>query len=824
MKVSYRWLKQYVDADWNPDLVAERLTMSGLEVESVDSIGSPLANVVTGKVLDVQRHPNADKLSLCRVDAGTGAELQIVCGAPNVAAGQHVPVALVGAVLDLPDRKNPGEFHRLEIRSAKIRGEKSEGMICAEDELGLTSALREGIMVLPDETPVGQPFEQYLHQRGVETNDSVIDVSITPNRPDATSHIGIARDVAALAHVPLTRPDVTIPEAGGEAAARVSVSIDSTDACSRFVGIIVDNVGVGPSPDWLARRLEAIGLRPRNNVVDVTNYVMYECGQPLHAYDLETLEDTTIKVRRADADSEFVTLDGKTRSVPAGTLMIRDGKRDIGIAGVMGGRNTEVSESTTSILIESAWFEPSAIRKAARLLALQTDASYRFERGVDPTGQAWAAARAAMLIAELSGGSIVSGMIDVQPNSFRASSATLRIDRVREILGVAVPRDEIRRLLSAIGFEIAELDETRFECTIPPFRPDIEREIDIIEEVARLFGYDNIPEPITTSIPNFTPTIRPAEAIRSNASSRLIGAGFRETVTNSILSGDDAEYFNGGVFSGRSRGGVVHTANAISADMSALRPSMLSSLLPVVSHNINHGQSQIRLFDIGSVFNTSNDGDVVISGYREFESLCLVAAGDWSDSSFDSPARPADYFDLKGSVDGLLSDLGLQARFETDSELPFCEYGQRVTVGDDVVGTIGKLDEPTCARSGIESAIFVAELDWTRIVAAAERVLERRYEPVSKFPIVERDIAVIVPDTVPAGTLLDIARTEGAPLLLDLGIFDVYTGKGIADGSKSIAISLRFGAARTLQDAEVDESIRTIISALQKRVGAVLRA
>lgn len=823
MKASYNWLRYYVNTGWSAETIADRLTMSGLEVEGVERIGQSLEGVVIGKVVDRQQHPNADRLSLCKVDVGGDELLQIVCGAPNVAAGQVVPVATVGTVLNLPSRKEPGVFTEITIKRSKIRNEYSEGMICAEDEVGLTSEPRDGILVLDDDAPIGSSFADYLEHRGLTTNDSVIDISITPNRPDATSHIGVARDLAALADTPLLLPAVDTPTNSGDVNKHISVSIESTDACSRFVGMVVENVTIAPSPVWLQRRLEAIGLRPRNNVVDVTNFVMHECGQPLHGYDLDTLEDATIVVRKTDTPTTFTTLDDKERNIPAGTLMIRDGKRAIGIAGVMGGQNTEVSGKTTRVLIESAYFDPSTIRKAAKALGLQTDASYRFERGVDPLGQTFAAARAALLIAELGSGSIVDGVIDENPVAYQSRSIDLRLARIERILGASIPASKVRQLLEAIGFKIDALGADVFRCEIPSFRPDIEREIDVIEEVARLYGYDQIPEPTTTAIPNFVPTERPKDAVRTLTIGRLNGAGFREIVTNSILSGDDAEYFNHATLYGRDRGDVVHTANAISSDMSALRPTLLASALPVVAHNLNHGQPIVRFVDIGSVFNRSDEPGNTIEGYREHEALNLVVAGNWNTSSFDNPARSADYFDLKGTVADLLAELGLTATFTSTTITEVAEYAEHVQFGQTVVGTIGKVNAETASRFGIDCSVFFAELDWTRLVKKAGRKLRRRYTPVSKYPVVDRDIAVLVDRSVEAGALLAQVDKEGSKLLLESGIFDVYTGKGVPDDKKSIAISMRFGADRTLQDKEVDSRVAKVVKALEDQFGAELR-
>ena len=474
MIISTNWLDDYIAHGLSADELADRLTMCGLEVESVDRIGTDLEGVVIGHVLSAEQHPNADRLSVCKVDTGMNAPLDIVCGAPNVAAGQKVAVATVGTTLHLPSRDNPEQRVPVTMKKAKIRGEVSEGMICAEDELGLGDD-HDGILVLDTDAAIGTAFSDYLSAKGIRTMDHAIDISITPNRPDAISHLGIARDVSALTGKEICRPAVALTEAGGSVASKMSVTIEAEDLCRRFVGIMVEGVEIKESPTWMKQRLLAIGLRPRNVIVDITNYVMYECGQPLHAYDADTLNGHRIVVAKAKVGSTFTTLDSKERTLPEDALMIRDGEREIGIAGIMGGENTEVTDNTTNVFIEAAWFDPSSIRRTAKALALQTDASYRFERGVDAEGQAWAAKRAADLMVELAGGTLVDGMIDVHPVPYEAPVVPLRAQRVLDIMGADIAPSEMVRLLEAIGFGVTEkqADPLVWDVTVPSFRPDV---------------------------------------------------------------------------------------------------------------------------------------------------------------------------------------------------------------------------------------------------------------------------------------------------------------------------------------------------------------
>ena len=527
MNISLNWLREYVEPGLAPEALSDLLTMAGLEVDGMEATGASFDGVVVGHVLDVRPHPNADRLRVCSVDIGaSGGEtpeasgdgasepVQIVCGAPNVAAGQTVPVATVGTVLMLPDRKT-GEPSPVEITKSKIRGEVSMGMICAEDELGIGDD-HDGILVLDTDAAPGTPLAEVMPAPG----DVVYDLAITPNRPDATSHIGVARDVAALTNAVLTTPEVEIPEAGGETAERITVEIEDPEGCPRYAAMLVTGVTVAPSPDWLRQRLTAIGVRPINNVVDVTNYVLHEMGQPLHAFDLAHLAGETIRVRASGAGETMTTLDDQERKLPEGTLLICDAEKPVAIAGVMGGANSEVGDATTDLLIESAYFDPARIRSAAKALNLQTDASYRFERGVDPTAQPRAAARAAQMIAEIAGGTVVPGLVDANPVPYEPTVVTFRPERARALIGAEIEDDEMADLLQSIGFGVEESDadaldafasgalasghldaaadeaeHAGFRVTVPPFRPDVEREVDLIEEVARLWGYDNIPTP-----------------------------------------------------------------------------------------------------------------------------------------------------------------------------------------------------------------------------------------------------------------------------------------------------------------------------------------
>ncbi len=846
MNISFNWLSDYVDHGLAPDELADVLTMLGLEVESVEGRGRDLTGVVVGHVLATRPHPNADRLTLCDVDlggaTGSAGSVQIVCGAPNVAADQKVPVATVGTTLLLPSRKT-GELEPVTLGQAKLRGEESNGMICAEDELGLGTD-HAGIMVLDADAPVGQPFERYLRERGVPVRDVTIDIAITPNRPDATSHLGVARDVAAVTEKPLMKPEVDVPEGGGKAANAFSVEIEAPAVCGRYVGMLIRGVTVGESPAWLKARLEAIGLRPRNNVVDVTNYVMHEVGQPLHAFDFQTLAGAKIVVRQTEKESTFTTLDDVERTLPAGTLMICDAERPVAIGGVMGGQNSEVSDATTDVLIESAYFDPTSIRKTAKALNLQTDASYRFERGVDPAGQAWAAARAARLIQHLAGGEIVPGLVDEQPVEPKAREITLRPKRLAHVLGTEVPIDEIKRLLTAIGFEVGDpgvagsmLDRALrsgivqgeeaklgMTCLVPTFRPDVEREIDVIEEVARLWGFDRIPSPPRTAIPFTPPHPNRKARLRERAEGQLVGLGFRELYTNSLLPTRVAEAFDAAELVGVEMEPAV-TVNAISREMAALRPSLLPGLLGAFAHNQNRDAGPLRFFEFGHVYGRADDPSNPVEGYHEHASLILGMSGPARLAGPDCEERAVDFYDLKGVVELLLRTVGIdgveeiaapEANERTAYRLFLDHDGQRL-------GVLARTSEALGERSDLQEYVYFAELNWETITAIVTAQPPTRYTPISRTPAVDRDLAVTVDADAPVGPLLATIRAAGGALLRDVRVFDLYAGDRIEAGKKSVAFALRFGAAQTLTDKAVDKSVRAIVDRLGREHGAELR-
>ncbi|WP_022835483.1 phenylalanine--tRNA ligase subunit beta [Salisaeta longa] len=817
MDISYRWLSDFVSLDAAPAALADTLTMLGLEVDGQRRLGHAMDGVVVGEILNVRPHPNADRLVLCDVNIGTGAPLQIACGAPNVAAGQKAPVATVGTTLY--QTADDGTRTPLTIETRTIRGETSHGMICAEDELELSDN-HAGIMVLPDDARVGESFAAYLDAHNVAAEDHIFEIDLTPNRPDAASHLGVARDLAAKTEQSLQMPAVDVPAPGGAAAAQVDVSIDDVEGCPRYVAMVVRDVTVGPSPLWLRRRLTAIGLQPRNTIVDITNYVLHALGQPLHAFDLDALAGPAIHVRAAEAPTDVETLDGATRTVPPGTLMIHDAERPVAVAGVMGGANSEVTDTTTDVLIESAYFDPSRIRRAAKALGLQTDSSYRFERGVDRTGQARAAAWAAQLMASLAGGTVVDGLVDAHPVPPAPATVTLRPERLSERLGTEVPPAAARGILERLGFDVSATAEG-LACTVPPWRPDVSIEEDLMEEVARVWGYDRIPEPARVPLPNQTPTRRLREDLRNDIRDALRGHGFRELYTNSMCSVEKAERFN------PHSTPAVQTLNPIAQTMAALRPRLLPGVLDVLQFNTNHGQEALRVFEFGRVFRQAGaHEETLVPGYAEHEALLLAWTGPHAPTHWDTKPRPADFYDLKGIAAAVLRELRLDALVSAapaSEPPPTAAYALSYRLDEQEVGTIMRLDEEVARAYDLDAPVFVAEFDWNTLAAHVAHLPERRYEPVQRHPVAERDLAVLVPDDQPAGPLLDAIRTAGQPLLQEVVLFDRFTGAGIPEGQQSLAFRMQLGADRTLTDQEIDERMQAIEGALTGTFDASIR-
>ncbi|MCX7984660.1 MAG: phenylalanine--tRNA ligase subunit beta [Bacteroidetes bacterium] len=805
MKVSHRWLQSFVQFRFTPQQFVEKLSMLGLEVESYEDQAQKFDKFVVGEVLETTKHPHADRLTLCKVAVGTEV-LDIVCGAPNVAKGQKVPVALVGAVV--PRNQHSENGTPLTIERVKIRGVESNGMICSEYELGIGDN-RSGILVLDQRAKVGTPLAHYLRR-----TDIIYDIGITPNRGDCLSHIGIAREISALVQKHLKLPTISITESTASVKKFTTVTVEDVQRCPRYCARVVRNVTLGPSPQWMQDRLVALGIRPINNIVDITNYVLLETGHPLHAFDYDKLAGHRIVVRTATEGEKFVTLDGKERVLTADTLIICDAERPIAIAGVMGGANTEISETTRNVLIESAYFDPSCIRRTSKHLGLSTEASYRFERNADIEMTVYALNRAAQLIQEIAGGEVLRGMIDVYPKKRKPHTVRVRVQRVNDCIGTSLSKSEISSLLKRLHFTVQSRTSQELSVTVPSYRNDIREEIDIIEEVARLYGYNNVPTERYSSI-DFTATTR-NDVFEDELRNYLCGAGFNEILTISLQ--DEA--------TARLAGGEpIRVLNAVSAGMEVLRTSLIPGALKVVVHNQNHGTLDVRLFEIGTVFSKRSGGSPTdLASYHEEQHLLLVLGGAVAPLAYGVQHRKVDFFDIKGEVEALLRKFNLDKyRFiYYDTHSPLLSPCIGVEIGGTRAGLFGKVRREVATALGIDEPVFVCEL----VVDVLHRYwgVEKKFTPLPKFPNVYRDVAIVVDQSVPHAVVEEGIRSAGTPLLQAIMLFDVYTGEQVGPGKKSLAYSLEFRSLdHTLTDAEVDDAVETILRAVHQKCGGVLR-
>ncbi|MCY3771486.1 MAG: phenylalanine--tRNA ligase subunit beta [Gemmatimonadetes bacterium] len=807
IKVPLSWLRAYCDIPWSVEELVERLIMTGLEVDAVETVGSDFEGFVTGHVARVERHPNADRLSLCSVDVGTET-LQIICGAPNVAAGQKVPVAPIGTSL-------PGG---MKIKKAKIRGVESFGMVCSEAELNLSDD-HDGIMVLDEAIEPGLPLKDVLGEP-----ETVLSIDVGTNRPDCLSLVGIAREITALSGGELRMPSTSVDESGPTAESLANVRVDAPEDCPRFVGRVIAGVRIGPSPDWLKRRVEAAGIRSISNVVDVTNYVMLEMGQPLHAYDLDRLAGQGIIVRRAVAQEPFTTLDGVERTLGHEVLMIADHERGIGVGGVMGGLNTEITADTGRVFLEGACFDAVRVRRGSKALQLQTDASRRFERGMDPELQGAAVSRAAGLIAEVSGGAVATGMIDVRTPAEPEPVIRLRTSSVNGLLGTALDRDEIASFLRKLRFDVQPMRtaEADLEVRVPSFRRDVTREVDLTEEVARLYGYDRI-EPVP-SVPRHDETAearkrveerRAQQDVRRRLRDTMAGFGFTEVVTHSLVHPDRNELID------PSRSSVL-IDNPLSPELSAMRTSLAASMLSVLRWNANRKVRDIRIFEVGRVFWPKSDGLP-----DEPEHLCIAVTGQRHDPHWDGPPGAFDFFDLKGLAEALPGRLGLD-RVETvpyDNDDPLFDADRTgELLADGVrIGRFGAVSHGILDRYDIREPVWMGVIDCGVLFGGASE--RRTYHSAPKYPAVERDLAIVVPDEVSHRDILEEIRACSGDLLEAVELFDVYRGEQIAANRKSMAYAMRFRSGeRTLTDAEVTRLQDKVLRRLVNRYRAELRS
>lgn len=800
MRVPLRWLAEWIPLPDEAELLS-RLTAGGLEVEGIERVGPDLSGVRVGHVLAREKHPNADRLSLCRVDLGDGEPAEIVCGAPNVAAGQKVAVVSPGATL--PDGRK--------LEKAKIRGVISHGMICSAPELGLGDE-ETGILVLDPAAPVGAPLETVL-----AVGDRVVDVALTPNRGDCASLLGIAREVRAHFGGTLQLPATEAPEAGTSAASELRIEIEDPAGCPRYVARLVRGVHVGASPAWLQQRLEAAGMRAVDVVVDVTNLVMLEFGQPLHAFDAETLRGGVVRVRHAAPGEKLATLDGETRTLDPEDLVIADAERAIALAGVMGGAETQVTERTRDVLLESAQFDPTRVRRTARRLGLHSEASYRFEREVDSAGLQRACDRAARLLAELAAGSVAPGTLEAT-GAVSEAAAPIELDpeRANRLLGTALTDEQVVALLARVDVVVDDALASPLRCRVPSWRNDLRRREDLIEEIARIHGYDSIP----TTLPRqpLAPVVVSRGRTAADATrDALAAAGLFECMTLPFSRPADLDRL--GLPAEDSRRQLVRVSNPLTDDEGALRSTLVPSLLGVVQANRSHQVEPIRVFEIGRTFHPRAAGEL------PEERVALVAAltrgGErlWS-GSVTAPL----FFELKGVSEQLLDALGVEARFLPGGEEPFLHPGSsaHIDVAGRTVGGVGELHPEVAARFEIDAPCALLSLDLDALAVAVRAV--HRFEEPSRQPRVRRDLAVLLPREEAAGRVLEAIRSTAGPHLVEAAIFDRYEGPGVPEGRISVAFRLVFQRPdRTLTDAEVTRASDRVVAMLADRFRGELR-
>lgn len=800
MLISHSWLKEFVDFESTPAQLSHTLNMMGIEVESYTDNNEVYKNFVTAEVKTKEKHPKADKLSLCTVFDGTD-ERTVVCGAPNVEAGQKVVFAQPGAIV-------PNGGFTIEPR--KIRGFESNGMICSKKELNLGDD-SSGIWVLPTDTKIGVPLPEYL-----QSTDVIYEISITPNRADALSHIGIARVIGSIENKQLKIPVVNVTENGNPTTIRVTV--ENPALCPRYAARMVRNVTVKESPEWLKIRLESVGIRPRNNVVDITNYVLMECGHPLHAFDADVVSDNHIIVRTASNGTTYKTLDGKDRTLTETMLMICDEAKELGVAGVMGGENSSIKDSTKNVLIESAYFLPSSIRKTAKQLSIHSDASYRFERGTDINNIEYALNRAAQLMVELAEGTLEIGMIDVYPNIVTNKEIAVRFDRVKQILGLKISNEDIVTLLQRLQFGILHVSDSSITVSVPTYRVDVHQEIDVIEEIAILHNYDNIPLQTTASI-NIAP-VKIVSQLQSPERRRKIREYLSSVGMNEIITQNQTDRKKTALTTET----PVVIANPLGEELSLMRNSIIPSMLAIMAFNIRNGNHELRLFELGKTFSTETNNDSYISGIREEEKLCIGVTGIAQQKEWFGQERRFDIYDLKGLVQTFLQFFGFSVQF-IQNDKPHSLLRDVLTVQDtngNYLCTLGYVSSKVLAMFDITFDVLIAEIDVQKFYS--NTVQHKQFSKYSLYPTVQRDLAFIVDKKVRAEEIIMAIGKLKIGILQGVRVFDLFEGKNIHQDKKSLAYKLTFGSdTSTLTDEEVTVAIKTIVQTITIDFSADLR-
>jgi phenylalanyl-tRNA synthetase beta chain len=800
MKISYNWLNQFVQTGFSPEETSKYLTNVGLEVESLDrhiAIPGGLEGLCVGEVLTCVQHPNADRLRITTVSVGQEEPLQIVCGAPNVAVGQKVIVALVGSTV------YPTEGEPFKIGKSKIRGIESFGMICAEDEIGLGKG-HDGILVLPPTATIGQSAADYF---GLE-EDFVLEIGLTPNRADAASHLGVARDLAALARVPYSMPSLTAIEATiPTLASPIQVQVEDTQGCPRYASLLIQNVQVATSPDWLQTKLLAIGIRPINNVVDVTNYVLHALGQPLHAFDAKQIQGNQVVVRRAQPEEHFITLDGVERTLHPDDLLICDAVKPMCIAGVFGGQQSGVTTQTTDVFLESAYFDPVSIRKSSKRHTLKTDASFRFERGVDPNGTIFALKYAAQLIAEVSGGQVVSSIQDAYPTPIEPFTFPVRFGRVQQLIGQFIPKEEIQSIIQSLGIKIVESNDESMLVEVPPFKVDVTREVDVIEEVLRLYGYNNV-ELKSQVRASLQTTPKPDKEVVLHQIAELLTAnGFQEILSNSLNSLDEAEVPEE----------AVRIVNPLSSDLDTMRQQMIYSSLHAIAYNQKRKQTELKFYEFGHTYR------MVEEKYVEKMHLQLAIAGKIEAPHWFAKDQAVGFVQIKAIVDVILQRVGIKGYQMEEYQAPSVQWGLQYTKNGHSIVQFGKASKAASKISDVSGDVFVADFHWDVLMKLLKNN-KIKYQEVSKFPSVKRDLALLVNDSVSFDSLRSIAEKTDKKLLKEVGVFDVYKGDKLPEGKKSYALSFVFqDDEKTLSDKQIDAVIQKLIYNFEKETGAEIR-
>lgn len=798
MKISNHWLKDYIKTELKSEKIGEYLTDIGLEVEGIEtfeSIKGSLEGIVVGKVLTCEKHPNADKLKKTTVDIG-GTILDIVCGAPNVEAGQVVPVATIGTKIYAKD----GSF--FEIKEAKIRGEKSQGMICAEDELGLSDD-HGGIMVLDEEKyEIGKPFADYFEI----VKDEIYEIGLTPNRTDAMSHYGVARDLNAFLSTNQMNAEFAKIEAKNiqpQGEHSFKIEVENSELCPRYIGAVMENIKVEPSPAWLQNRLKAIGLSPINNIVDITNYILHGLGQPLHAFDADKIAGKTIKVGTNAQGTTFRTLDGVDRTLNGNEIMIKDGNdTPLCIAGVFGGENSGVSEATTSVFIESAYFNPVAVRKAAKAHGLNTDASFRFERGIDPNITKTAITHAINLIEEIAGGKLVGELLEFYPEAINPFRVILRYSMVDQILGIKIHREKIKDILKSLEIKVLNEIPNGLELSVPAYRADVTREIDVIEEILRIYGYNKVDAPQKISFSPVKLNLKDQDELENSWARTLQSNGFNEVMNNSLTSLKDET-------------NAVKLLNPLSGDLAFMRTSLLEGLVENAGYNINRKTLDIKFFELGKIYHKREK-------YEERKQLAILVSGKNIAENWKEPKATTDFYYLKGYVMMLLAKLGIKMEEQALSDARFSDAIELVFNGE-TIARLGKVAPNILKDYDVEQDCFYAEIELERAQALRNQD-NFKFVDIPKFNKIRRDLALLIDKNITYAQLYKVARKNPSPFLKAINLFDVYEGKNLPEGKKSYALSFELlNEDKTLEDKEITEVMNALIKAFQNEFSAELR-